>query len=429
MNMKRKVLFIAHSYPPLNSMGALRAAKFAKYLPRYGWEPIVVTRTWPKEMWGLEEPPGIRVIRTGFHDRLGIFRRGRSAETKRAAKSPWHSCWKTKLRKLASFWVREFLAYPDEFIAWKPYALKAARKLLKEERISLIFSTSPPPTSHLIAHELQQVTGIPWVADLRDLWTQNHYLHHTRLRKWIEIKLEKKILQNASMLITVSEPFAEKLRQLHGKPVEVITNGFDEEDFADPPPPLTPYFSITYTGQVYSGKRDPSLLFAAIRELLKDNRINSETFKIRFYGPERDREFVLQLADRYEVSELVVHHGKISYREAIRRQRESTVLLLLSWQSAEEKGVYTGKVFEYLGAQRPILAIPKIGGVVDELLEETGAGVSAGTKEEVIQIVRSWYDEFTKFGSVSYKGTDQTRKKYTRAAQAKKLAEIFKQIV
>jgi hypothetical protein len=104
------------------------------------------------------------------------------------------------------------------------------------------------------------------------------------------------------------------------------------------------------------------------------------------------------------------------------------VLLLLNWVSTEEKGVYTGKVFEYLGAKRPILAIPRLGGVVDELLKETGAGVSVGTKDEVVRVIRSWYAGFMNSGGVPYKGKGTVISKYTRAAQTEKLARIFEEL-
>ena len=426
--MNRKVLMLAHAYPPYNSMGALRAAKFAKYLPKYGWEPIVVTRIWPEEMGGLEEPAEIRVIRTDYHDRLGIFRHSYPSKVKAPSRGSQASGWRSKLRRIASFWVKELLAYPDEFVGWKPYAVEVARKILKKEDIAIIFSTSPPPTSHLIAHELQRESSLPWVADFRDLWTQNHYIRHTRPRQWLEARLERRVLKNASVLVTVSHPMAEKLKWLHKKPVEVITNGYDEDDYAGPPPPLTPYFSITYTGQLYAGKRDPSLLFAAVRKLLDDRIIDPQSFRIRFYGPERDGEVILSLAARYGIERVVGHYGRVSYQEAILHQRESTILLLLNWLSAKERGVYTGKLFEYLGAKRPILAIPRIEGVVDDLLRETGAGVVAGTVDEIVQLIKLWHNEFQKTGMVSYRGKDEVIAKYTRAAQTRKLARIFEQL-
>jgi len=421
--MKRKVAMIAHAFPPCHAIGALRAAKFAKYLPKHGWEPIVITRTWPEGMCGLEGPPGIRVIRTAYHDRLGIFRRANRPKTESSPEEKRSSSGQSRLRQLASFWIKEFLAYPDEFIGWRSHALEAARRVFKEEKISVIFSTSPPPTSHLIAHELQRRIGLPWVADFRDLWTQNHYFRHTLPRQWLETRLEKRTMQNASILITVSHPLAQKLGQLHKKPVEVITNGFDEDDYAGPPPPPTPYFSITYTGQIYAGKRDPSLLFAAVRELLDSGAIDPQRFRIRFYGP--DESLVEKLAASFGVDTVVEHEGFIPYRESIQRQRESTALLLLNWRSLEERGIYTGKVFEYLGARRPILAMPRNDGVIDALLHETRAGVVADTVEEVAMVLKEWFSRFEKNGALPYQGNEAVIKHYTRDSLTKRLAAIF----
>jgi len=426
--MSKKVLMIAHAYPPYNSIGALRAAKFAKYLPKYGWEPIVITRAWEEETHGLEEPHGIKVIRTGYRDRLRFFRRIGSRRIVSTSKSTPSEREKwNEIRKAASFWLREFLAYPDEFVGWKTYALQAAQKILQEEDIHLIFSTSPPATSHLIASELQRETGLPWVADFRDLWTQNHYIRHSAVRRPLERRLERETLSRASVLVTVSSPLVEKLRDLHRKPVEVVTNGFDQDDYSGPPPPLTPYFSLTYTGRIYAGKQDPSLLFAAVRELLQTGVIDPRRFRIRFYGP--DGALVEELAARFGVNELVSYEGRVPYTEAVRCQRESTALLLLNWQAPEEKGLYTGKVFEYLGAKRPILAVPGNGGVVDELIRDTKAGVVASTKEQLICIISKWYREFQETGGLRYRGEQAVIMQYTRAQQAYKLAQLFDRLM
>jgi len=425
--MRRKVAMIAHAFPPCHAIGALRAAKFAKYLPKYGWEPIVITRTWPQQSWGMDEPPGVRVVRTAYHDRLGIFRRSRSSQVRTLSESSQSPGWRSKVRKLASFWVRELIAYPDEFIGWKRYAVEAARELLKGENVAIIFSSSPPPTAHLIAREVQRETRLPWVADFRDLWIQNHYLRHTALRRYIERRLEKRTLARASVLVTVSSPLAAKLGRLHNKPVEVITNGFDEDDYSGPPPSPTPYFSLTYTGQIYAGKRDPSLLFSAVRKLLQAGVIDSLRFRIRFYGP--DGSFVEKLAARFRVAEVVSYEGLVPYAEAVRHQRGSTALLLLSWHAPEEKGIYTGKVFEYLGARRPILVIPRTEGVLDELMEETGAGVAASSEEELIMLLVKWYDEFLTTGSLKYRGKEEAISKYTREQQARKLAQVFDRVL
>lgn len=427
--MERKVLMIAHAFPPCHAVGALRAGKFAKYLPELGWQPIVITREW-EDKGGLEVPPGVQIVSTAYSDRLSLFRRGRiraaresSPQSRQRTTEPAR---RSRLHKLASFLLKELLAYPDEAIGWRPHALEAGRRVLRSEDIALIFSTSPPATSHVIAAELQRETGLPWVADFRDLWTQNHYRRHTRLRQAIERRYEVRTLDGAAVLVTVSQPLAEKLRVLHGTPVDVITNGFDEKDYSDDPPALTPHFSLTYTGQLYAGKRDPSLLFRAVQRLAKAGVIGRTKLSIRFYGP--DSEIVRRLARVSGVEDLVSCEGAIPYKAAVRKQRESTALLLLNWDAPKEAGVYTAKVFEYLGARRPILVVPHNDGVVEELMQETGAGVAARTENEITDILAVWYSEYLSTGSVEYHGKEDVIVQYTRQEQTRHLAHVFDRV-
>ncbi len=439
----RKFLFIAYYYPPVNAIGAVRAAKFAKYLPAFGWEPVVLTRQW--EGADLPDVPGVRVVRTAYQDRLRFFRRGsggpQAEPPPTAPAASGVAGLRSRLRRLVSFWLKEAIAYPDEFIGWKPLALQAARQVIEQDNIALIFSTATPFTSHLVAAQLHREYGLPWVADFRDPWTQSPVWHHSWLRTRVERGLERRTMRRADLLATVSHPWAEGLGRFHGKPVAVIPNGYDEDDYAGPPPPLTPDFTITYTGRLYAetyrrahaeGRRDPTPLFAAVRELVAAGEIDPARFKIRFYGPEQDRLLVLALAGQHGLQGVVSHEGEVAFPEAVCRQRESTVLLLLNWQSArnsfKEQGWFTAKVYEYFGARRPILALPCHGGV-DALLRETGSGVSATTPEEVAQAIRAWYSEFLQNGRVAYTDHGEVARRYTRQHQAGQLAQAFDRVV
>ncbi len=426
--MNRKVLMIAPSYPPCDSfygtISSLRIAKFAKYLPQYRWDPIVVTRSsGPNEGITEEEATGkIKVIRTSCKKHRFLHEVDQRVMGDAEHSSGWAQ---SAIRREAVFWFNEIFCYPDKVYRWKSSSLEAARKILTDEKISILFSSCLPPTSHLIANQLQNETGIPWVAEYRDLWTHNQYSRHTVFRKVMEKRLEKKVIKNAESLVTVSVPLAERLKALHNKPVEVITNGFDECDYQRVLKP-TPYFSITYTGQIYERKMDPAFLFAAVRKLLSERRIDKEKFKIRFYGPSKDIPKVLSLAKKHNVSEVVRHYGTISYGDTVLRQQESSVLLLLNWADVREKGVYTGKVFEYLGAGRPILAIPKNeGSVVEKLLNETASGISSSNLKELCHILTRWYEEFLETGGVAYQGQREPVLRYTRKAQTEKLASVF----
>ena len=268
--------------------------------------------------------------------------------------------------------IKGFIVYPDEQKLWLPFAIQAGHELLQQERYNALISSSGPVTTHMIASALKREIKILWIADFRDLWTQNHYYLYTKLRKVFEKRLELKTLRDADALVSVSEPLANKLASLHkGKQVFAVPNGFDPDDIGSAP--LTKKFTITYTGQLYHGKRDPELLLRAIREMIKEGEMEENNIEIRFYGP---FEYWLdQEIKRYHLEGVVRQNGIVSREIALERQRESQLLLLLNWDDPDEKGVYTGKLFEYLAARRPILAIGGPEGVVSQLLRETGAGV------------------------------------------------------
>lgn len=440
----KKVLLIAYFFPPLNTIGAVRAAKFARMLPEFGWEPVVLTRDW-QATGGLPAPADLPVVRTGYTDRLGMIRAVRNPVAVTAAQCsasapPAPPSLKSRLRKQGIYWAKEFLVYPDEFTGWRSHALQAARQILREQPVDLIFSTAQPFTCHLIAHQLALETGLPWVADFRDPWTQGPAYNHTELRAFFERRLEKATLCPARLLTTVSQPWADGLHALHGKPVAVIANGYDEADFGDPPP-QTPTFTLTYTGRIYdsthlvpgyTGCRDPRPLFDATRLLLDRGVITPETFQIRFFGPPSEQSTIYRIADSAGVRALIQHAGEVPYYDSLRRQQESTALLLLNWKAAEntfrEQGWFTAKIYEYLRALRPILAVPPHTGV-DAILKDTGSGLSAGTPDRIATILENWYTAFTRNGFLEYHGDWAAIQRYTRRDQTRKLALMFNQAI
>ena len=433
----KKVLLIAYFYPPFNKVGAVRAAKFAKYLPEFGWEPIVLTRDWDS-VGGLPVVSGVQTVRTGYADRLSAFRRGNNSATdadeSTPPASPATGGLKTRLRRTAAYWAKEALAYPDEFVGWKPFALEAGRRILREQEISLILCTAKPYSSFAIARQLAAESGLPWVADFRDPWTQGPAYNHSRPRALFERSLESRWLSSARLLTTVSEPWAAGLRALHHKPVTVVANGYDEEDYSGPPQQPTAKFTLTYTGRVYSGtridpgysgERDPGLLFQAVRELLDRGAIDPANFEIRFYGPDREQADIFGQAKAHGIGAVVNHYGLLAYTASLIRQRESSALLLLNWKSAEDtfrqQGWFTAKVYEYMGAGRPILAMPVHKGV-EALLCETGAEFSADSPAQIAAILADWYAQFAATGQLPYSGTPQKIRSYTRRSQTKLLA-------
>lgn len=433
---KRRVLIVSFLFPPVNNMGAVRIGKFAKYLPQFGWEPIVLTvdRVKGQPQTLPVEVDEANIVRTPYFA-LGPFVRYRlvgdaNASSQEIAKgSSWGQRAYRLIRLMRFIYLRpEVSFFINEPWGWYPYALRKGLEVNKS-KVDIIFSTFGPRVSHLVASRLRQRTGIPWVAEFRDLWSLNPYFNKSRPFQFLEEQFEKMIMKNNSLLATVSEPLAKELEAFHSRKTIVIPNGFDEEDYTENVP-LTPEFTITYTGNIYPGKHDPTPLFQAIAELRQEGRISPDDLEVRFFGS-NVAETLSPSIKKYRLQELVRIYGFVPFKESIKKQKESTVQLLLGWNDPRGKGTYTAKIFEYLGAARPVLAIAFKGGEIDRLLARTGGGILATEVGEIKEILLKWVDEFRQYGRISsyYNPNQEIIKHYTRREQARKLAIAFDEVI
>jgi glycosyltransferase involved in cell wall biosynthesis len=235
-------------------------------------------------------------------------------------------------------------------------------------------------------------------------------------------------LNNAFVLTTVSRYLAESLGTLHkGKQIFTIPNGFDLQEVNNTNVGLTNKFTITYTGILYNGKRDPSKLFKAIHHLILEGKIKPNDIMIRFYGPKED--WMNEEIKQCGLQDIVIEYGVIPRNFVLEKQRESQLLLLLLWDHPEEIGVFTGKVFEYLAAQRPILAIGGPTGVVKDLLEETNAGTYATSIDDIERIIIHYYNEYKLNGNINYKGKKEQIKNYNHREMTRKFSIILDEII
>jgi glycosyltransferase involved in cell wall biosynthesis len=320
---------------------------------------------------------------------------------------------------------QEVCRYPDKEKGWKTPAIRLSEEFLANEKVDAIISSSSPVTCHIIAKELKKKYSLPWVADFRDLWTQNHAYPYSILRRVIERRLESETLENVDVLVVAASPAAEQLRKLYkGKGVVVITNGFDPERLNERELNLTPKFTITYTGQTYIGKQDPSKLLTALRDLIDEKSIDSNDVDVRFYGP-LDESLAKEIK-KYRLSAIVKQYGTIGREVAHTKQKESQLLLLFNWEDLKEKGVYTLKVFEYLASQRPILSTGGFGNdVIEALLKETKAGVYCKSTEDIKSTLKVFYLEYKQNGKVNYTGDMEHINKYSYREMAKRFVEIL----
>lgn len=420
----KKVLII--TYMPYASP---RVPALAKYLPEFGWQVVIMTPPYHRESGSesiiIETPYkdslrllkklfGIKAdendLRQGVKERLGISSRNLLLDS---------------MLTIGSAIVN----YPDSERGWKTFAIKAGENLLRQEDIDAMISSSSPITSHLIANELKSRHRIPWVADLRDLWSQNHNYSYGPLRRLVDRRLELKTLATADALSTVSQPWADKLSMLHrGKTTYVITNSFDPDRINKPPHELIPKFTITYTGTIYAGKQNPTKFFTALGELVSEGSMNPSEVEVRFYGSVMgwlDKEI-----RRYELSSIVRQYGRVPVQIAQEKQRESQLLLLLDWDDPRGKGVFPGKVFEYLAARRPILVTGGVDNdVVHHLMDETVAGTHAPTVPEIKRTLSEFYGEYKLKGKVVYHGDESIINKYSHREMARRFSEILDRLV
>lgn len=429
----KKVLIIANLFH-----ASPRIPGIATHLKEFGWEPTIITVSLdndPKNILAFPKnfKKEARIIETLYPgdvfeparkllEFLG-FKRNKSVLGQIKEKSGIKS--KKSIIDLVFKIYAVFFAYPDEEKKWKNLAFETADNLLKKERFDAVLSSSSPVITHIVAKKIKEKYGLFWIADLRDLWTQNHNYPYPFFRKLFERRLEKKTLSSADILITVSEPLAKDLNSLHkGKEAVCITNGFFEEEINFPPQPLDKRFLITYAGNIYAGKQDPRDFFISLKELIEEKIIDRKNVKVRFFcgiTPWLDKEI-----ENMGLKGIVEVYEKIKREEAVKKQNESQILLFIYWGDRKQKGWQSLKIFGYLAAQRPIMAINGIGGdVVGQTIKKTNSGVYCKNIKEIKESLKDFYKQYKNTGKVSYSGNMKEINKHSYKEKAKELAYII----
>lgn len=405
-----KILILAWYFPPANTIAAVRLSKMASHLIAQGHDVRVVTARDVRAPQGLAgDIDPARVTATTWLDVKGISGRALAAVKaylpgrmrQRATASPDNpptgpDGGYTETDRSLRRHLRELVFFPDFAMGWIPRALAAGRGLAANWSPDLVYASGPPFSTLVIGWRLAQHLRVPLISEFRDRWSDDPYYPPSRLRASLDRWLETRIVRASSGLVTVSEPWAAQYRARFNKPVHVLYNGYDPAsvDPARTDPVAGGPLRLVYTGQIYPGRRDPSLLFAGLARL-RDAR---EDVRVAFYGTAPAH--VWPLADRYGVRDCVEVHPPVLQPEAVRRQLEADVLLLMQWQDPREQGNVPGKLFEYLGARRPILLIGLDGGVPHSFIRARGAGAIARDPDQVADLLRGWLAEKHQHGRV-----------------------------
>jgi glycosyltransferase involved in cell wall biosynthesis len=367
----RDALFLSYFFPPMGGGAVLRALKFVKYLPAFGWRPRVVAAAGGYHAYdptlGEEVPSEAEVIwagrRRGYDD---------AADMGRARARPRPGVI-AKVGRRAGLAARRFLSFPDVYAWFAGPAVREGRRWLERRPVDLIFSTAPPFTSHVVAATLAREAGVPLVLDYRDAWTDNPFTTFPTPfhRRWAR-RAEDRVLARAAAVVAVTEGMADAFRRRVGAaaPVRLIRNGYDEADFAEAAAAPEGPFTVAYAGQFYPG-RMPWTFLAAAGAFAEGRALGPADFRVFFLGPmpRAVRAGVHKFGVRVDAA------GQLSHRDAVRAMRAADVNLLVIGSQPGAGATLTGKIFEYLRAGRPILALVPPDGEAAALLREFGAGV------------------------------------------------------
>jgi hypothetical protein len=360
----KRVLIIAYYWPPNAGVGVYRWLKFTKYLPQYGWQPVVYTPENP-ELMAVDEallkdvPPEAEVIKAPIAEPYVWYKRftGKRSDTRLQTAFLTEDGGGPTWKENAANWVRSNFFIPDARVWWVKPSVKRLLAYLKEHPVDVIVTTGSPHSLHLIGRELKQRTGLPWVADFRDPWTNIDYYGQLKLTKWADEKqhrLERAVLTEADRVITVSWRWAEELRALGAERVDVITNGFDTSDVPVPAVPVDQEWSLVHVGSI-SATRDVPTLWKALAERTNSDPEFRSRFKLRLVGGVDHT--VQRSIEAAGLMPFVERIGHVSHAEAMRFMQGANTLLLPVNNTPNVGGFLPAKVFEYLSVKRPILAI------------------------------------------------------------------------
>lgn len=375
----KKVLIITYYWPPSGGAGVQRWLKFAKYLPEFGWQAVVLTvdpeyASYPQrdESLAHEVHPDCLVFTTKSFELYNLYKT-LSGKKEVPYGGFANESEESFLQKVSKFLRGNFLL-PDPRKGWNNYALKKAEELIRKYNIETVVTTSPPHSTQLIGLALKRRLKIRWIADLRDPWTDIYYydhFRHTALARKIDLNYERQVLENADVLITVSEDvkriFSGKTTMPVAEKTVVIPNGFDEEDFQHVQFSGNRGKVITYTGTI-SEAYDVGGLLKAIGQL--DAQLRPE-ITIRFVG-----KVPPSIAEKFATAgistELV---GYVDHARSIEYLFRSDLLLMVVPRVKNNKGIITGKFFEYLASGQPVLAVGPADGDLAELIRQTECGL------------------------------------------------------
>ena len=422
----KKVLIITYYWPPAGGPGVQRWLKFATYLREYDVQPIIYTPEnpdYPLLDQGLldEVPKDIRIVRKRIFEPYKLARFFSGNKTKKLSSGIISNKKQSSIEKLL-LWVRGNCFIPDARKFWIKPSVNYLSKFIVTEKIDTIITTGPPHSVHLIGKKLKDKLNIKWIADFRDPWTTIGYHNKLKLRPYAakkHIQLEYSVLNNADRVLVTSPTTKEEFAKKTNRPIAVITNGYDTYEI--PKVNIDDKFTLSHIGSLLTG-RNPLLLWEVLSEMIREEEGFSEDFELELTGAVS--EDVANTIYEYGLKAYTKINTYIPHSDAILKQRSAQVLLLIEINSPVTRCIIPGKLFEYMYANRPIIAIGPQEWDVFNILKttKTGFGFSYEQKKSLKEKLVSFYKQY-KTGTLNI--TTENIAKYSRKSLTGELAKII----
>lgn len=424
---KKKALIITYYWPPAGGPGVQRWLKFVKYLPEFNIDPVVFIPKNPNypiidESFASEVSKDITIINHPINEpyKWAGFFSNKSSKT--ISKGIISEEQEQSFIEKVMLYVRGNFFIPDARIGWVKPSVSFLLDYIKKEGIETIITTGPPHSVHLIGLQLKQKLDIKWLADFRDPWTTIGYHKQLKLTSASKAKhksFEKQVLNSSNQIIVTSFVTKQEFQNMTNKPIEVITNGYDDDaavDFI-----MDTKFTLSHIGSLLS-KRNPEILWRVLNELISENDDFSKDFQLNFIGSISKK--VLESIKNFNLSNYINEVGYLSHKEAIINQKKSQLLLLIEIDSEDTKCIIPGKLFEYMVSNRPIVAIGPKDSDVEKIIKETNTGhyFNYSDYESLKRIILEHYKAFQNKTLQSHPIGLQ---KYHRKALTKSLANLL----
>lgn len=437
-NIKR-VLFCAYIFPPLGGAGVQRSLKFVKYLRKFGYEPVVLTVgkhscETGEDFTLLDEIEDVQIVRIdlnkfipetlSYEEQQEIF----NLYAGIMQSEEWMNSYLEIIKSENSLKL-----IPDNQICWVNDCLKQIEEKVDLSEIDIVYTTGQPFSTYILGYYLKNKYGIKWVQDYRDPWASNdfyikNFYQNASSTMSLQQQLEKELTRKADKLVVITRALVDEFIKKYGvdeaKIVE-ITNGYDEADFKDIEykKSKNKKFTLCYNGCIY-GDRNPVLLLQSINKLIEQEQITANEIQWIFNGTIVSE--WRKLIDKEDKYNIIQYNGYLSHKDSIQSAMNADILVLFGAEGEGGKIIYSGKIFEYIRMETPILAFSSANGVIDKLLQETktGQNFEYDDYENVEKYLLKQYKNW-KNGDIRFEPDNQEIQKYSRENTTKLLADVF----